>query len=213
MADRFVITGTGRCGTKYVATLLQVLGIHVRHEGVWTMTNPTKPDWQDKWGEVGWEAAPHLDEHVGPVIRLIRNPIDSINSRMNSGWFQPELHNNPHYRKLHDYVDSILNLQERFENPLDRAVAHWIEWNDMIPADETFRIEDAGPHWLSDLTYRVGHGRSDHWVEFALASVPAGMNRHSSERLVTWDVVKREADPFLVAGLIEATKEYGYDVA
>ena len=210
--ERFIVTGTGRCGTKYVATLLQVCGIEVRHEKVWGVGHPDKAHWGELWGEVGWEAAAHLADHKGPIVHLVRDPVAVINSRMTSGWYQPELHSVPGYHQLFKFVDDKIGLTE-YEHPLDRAVFHYLEWNRMIENhDPNMRVavEEMSSVVLQMMTEDIGHPRPRYWCDFAVASVPPWVNKHTDEQMISWDTIKEHASPGLVEDLKEMAYGYGY---
>ena len=73
-----LVTGTGRCGTGYVAQTLQNLGIDVTHEGRFTVAGPNEACTSAV--DVSWMAVPWLKQQRGPMVHLVRHPLDVIAS-------------------------------------------------------------------------------------------------------------------------------------
>lgn len=81
MALDFIITGSGRCGTHYVARLLNETGIPAGHELAYGFDRPTKGQPTSPVGEVGWLALAHLSDHPeARTVALVRDPLATVNS-------------------------------------------------------------------------------------------------------------------------------------
>src|SRR5690606_13238529 len=74
---RFVVTGSGRCGTHYLATLLTEAGVKCTHETVYSYLPEPKP-WTDQVADSSLMAAPYLGEY--PTVLLVRHPLKVVKS-------------------------------------------------------------------------------------------------------------------------------------
>lgn len=138
---RAAIIGTGRSGTGYMAAMLKTAGLATGHEGYW----------HSHWGESvsgldvdsSWLALPHIEKRTwsGPVLHVVRHPLDTIRSLMSTGFFDLPDSGAPYpmYARAH-----MPQLHGRYG--LAAAVEWWCEWNNRCRAvaDATLRIEDAG---------------------------------------------------------------------
>ena len=76
---RVLITGTGRCGTGWMARALTAAGAPCGHEAAFTARRHGDCDWV---AESSWLAAPYLDRLDGVyVVHLVRDPLKTIASR------------------------------------------------------------------------------------------------------------------------------------
>lgn len=156
---RYLIVGTGRCGTVYLARLLTSLGIPCGHERVFTggdvdaCIEAMRSEGRNsacsascghdlaQYGaaevvaESSYLAAPFLDDkrlRTCRVIHVVRHPVRVLLSFLNDiGFFR-------HQRSLdvthsHErFVYERLPSLERYESPVLRACHYYIEWNRMI---------------------------------------------------------------------------------
>ena len=72
----FLVTGSGRSGTKYLATLLRSCGLNVGHEQWWTL-DPSRT--ADLDGDVSWMGC-FDHSYNGPIYLQARNPLSCIPS-------------------------------------------------------------------------------------------------------------------------------------
>src|SRR5688572_3038641 len=77
---RFVIVGTGRCGTTYTAELLTQSGVPCGHESIFSYTGMNYCFGYE--GDASWLALPHLGGYQGIVVHQTRHPLAVINSLM-----------------------------------------------------------------------------------------------------------------------------------
>ncbi len=114
---RLVITGTGRCGTGYVAKVLQNCeSITAGHEFVF---GPHGPDpKRDVTVDVSWLAIPYLPQvrHEMNIGLLYRHPAAVISSFLGIGFFD---RNSMYLDFMRNYVPDIENME-----PFD-AACHW----------------------------------------------------------------------------------------
>lgn len=83
-----LVTGSGRCGTGYLARVLQEGGINAAHEGWWTLHQDPVPNLAV---DVSWLGC--FDEgYGGPVYTLVRSPWECIPSIYNREFVNPRYH-------------------------------------------------------------------------------------------------------------------------
>lgn len=74
----FLVTGSGRSGTLYTAELLKACGLHVEHEGWWTLHRDREPI-AGLDGDVSWLGCYDFG-YQGTVYAQVRNPLHAIPS-------------------------------------------------------------------------------------------------------------------------------------
>jgi len=148
---KYLITGTGRCGTGYIALVLCSVGVKCTHEEVFNAkgiefakeqiaTRRNNPQWG--WdSESSWYAAFHLNDPIlggVTIIHLVRHPKDVIDSQLSMrNWTHPAYNG---AKTLLPYLPSLAACR----TPLEMS-AHWyLEVNRLIePHTHVFhRVED-----------------------------------------------------------------------
>ncbi len=163
---RFVVIGTGRCGTTWLSDVLTEAGVLTSHEHMFSPTG-----YQDRWwrqtaeneslnyqGDVSLYALPVLEGGMrrfdGTIVHLTRNPLDCIGSL--AGWALPSHPNKQGVggRFVND------NLQFTVAgNQVRNSAKYWVEWNYRCRAISDFQIkvEDLDAEHLSTLAADLGH--------------------------------------------------------
>jgi hypothetical protein len=124
---RFVIIGTGRCGTGYAARRLSDLGISCSHEAYFTPDGPRL--WNRRRaagtrGDSSGLAPPFIQAGEMPVVHLVRRPEDVIRSLHSIGLFDPD------FRAWHEpYVAFDERYFDIGRDPFDACVRWYLEWN------------------------------------------------------------------------------------
>ena len=160
---KILVTGTGRCGTVFMANLITSMGWPCGHEAVFgplgleraeeILHGDGKPknsqisrngtilsEGMVLVGDSSYMSAPFLERVDTTVIHLVRNPVGVVGSLVGSVFRN---FSNPHPTEFEDAPDHV--LYERFmykhlpelgeEMPqLDRACLFYIRWNEMIEA-------------------------------------------------------------------------------
>jgi hypothetical protein len=158
-----LVTGTGRSGTAFVATVLRQIGLRISHDGAYDR-NDSFEDGAVSWPHAFRNCLPAytfrrrlsgLRRHPGDisrqylhdqrrflhVVHLIREPLASINSRFN----------NASIRSRTWAPTSDCNLALRPDQSLDDrhqklqlALQHWVLWNSFVEAtaQHHVRLED-----------------------------------------------------------------------
>ena len=173
----FVIVGTGRSGTGYIAQLLSRLGIKTGHERWWNPAGDRSPN---LIGEASWLAVPHLDEYPGKVGLQLRDPLKVMRSLLNGDLFNLS-RTNVYYRYKANYLDFS-------GDPVLDAAWFVVEWTRMATehADVVWRLEDLDPELVADLTVWAGYPVDELRVGAAMRSLTSDWNRHNRIDL-EWD--------------------------
>lgn len=201
---RFVITGTGRCGTAYMSTVLQTCRIHCGFEEKYTpdgyQPNPFVR------GESSWMAVPHLDRFTGYVLHVVRHPLDVINSFLGIKFFEdPDAHG-----KYADYSQTHAPEVWEHETPVERAMAWYVEWNKRIEgyAHKRVRVEDLTGDDLYDVVRYAGAHHAPWELQDFVDQVPTHINSRERAQLTWGDLPAGD----LKTELEVLGKEYGYDL-
>lgn len=80
----FLVTGAGRCGTHFLCTALNRLGVPTGHEEVFAYDESAAGQWGDRRGDCSWPGAvyPHRLPVGAPVLHLVRDPLATVRSRL-----------------------------------------------------------------------------------------------------------------------------------
>ena len=205
---RYLVTGTGRCGTGYIAQVLNSVGIQCTHEQIFNQNGigfareqiairKAHPEWG--WeGESSWYAAFYLDNPVldgVTIVHLVRHPKDVIDSQLSMGnW-------NIYRGKevLLQYLPTLANYVERID-----LSAHWyLEWNRKIePYAHIFhRVED-DVRLLLDKLGIIYAGKS-----------LFDDKKYNTRRTYPSDVdLRADLSEPLRSGILEMGQQYGYTV-
>jgi hypothetical protein len=148
---RYIITGTGRCGTGYAAHVLASAGIPCGHEAVFNVNG--MDEYQERLeqfeglaADSSWLAAPFLELQTGQVLHLVRHPQHVIDSLMRIRfWTLPE--HEPYREFVFKHIPELADIEDLIE----RTAWLYIRWNQLI-AD---RILD---HDLDSKRVRVEDG-------------------------------------------------------
>ena len=198
-AHRVLITGTGRCGTGYVARVLARAAIPSTHEGVY---NPNWDEWTIQRVESSWLAAPLLPLDVAHVVHLVRNPLDVVNSLVGIGFFS-----NPAHGAYAEHARAHVDLPE---DEVEAAMRFYVDWNHMIEphADQFIRVEDITPEDLAKIAYAAGARHSPVDFQEALTAIPTNWNSRKRAELGWDDLPVGDAK----SELKRMGKNYGYDM-
>lgn len=172
-----VVTGTGRCGTKFTSKVLESVGVHTMHQFIFRpgRGGPGSPEVlpeltelvtvediryrvkgykASKWGpqaETSWLAAPYLDvpEMRGVVrVHLVREPRKVINSLVKCEVFERR----DRYGLYTDFAYHWVPQMRQESTPIRRAGRFYVNWNRMIePHADIFWNVEADRVGLLDL--------------------------------------------------------------
>lgn len=147
---RWIVTGTGRCGTGYIVRVLASAGVPSCHEGVFNLNGEgfaraaIEESKQPGMWEVdsSWLAAPYLGTELTEglrVVHLVRHPCDVIRSFLRMGFWM-----SPTYSGYRAFKIRYLPNLEEFESKVVRAGYYYVHWNRMVEphAEHRHRVED-----------------------------------------------------------------------
>jgi len=210
-----VATGTGRCGTGFIAQLLSSAGLPCGHEAIFRPTSyeqAMRQLWNTELqGDSSWMAAPFLDREIAKgavIIHLIRHPQQVIESAYDLGSFQSE--NLAGFSQFN--IQHLPSLRQ-FDKPLDKIGHRYVWWNRMIEDKVAGRdcvrfyvdrqepielLRELDKRELIDLSTvdisRLYNNRSYN---------SRGTHRH---KIGLWDF-----DPKVIADLQDIMEKYGYE--
>jgi len=163
---KYILTGTGRCGTVYYARLLDSLGVRCSHEGVFApdnldgvldrlngrtaiITSSRSREYDAYWStddivaESSYMAAPFLNRPEfkdTKVIHLLRHPIKVISSYFYDLQYYKYPRGTPH--AYMDYVYQFIpELEDDTLDNILRITRFYLEWNKMIVKNCKDKIE------------------------------------------------------------------------
>jgi hypothetical protein len=153
---KYIVSGTGRCGTVLLSKFLSSVGIKCGHESIFTPlgyeaaikkltrelpvenSGCLKQDTNNIVADSSFMSVPFLELEPFKdvtVIHICRNPINTINSLMNRlGYFwnnDPKICKLPELTKYQIFLYDHFELQ-KFENPYTRAAAYYVKCNQQI---------------------------------------------------------------------------------
>lgn len=188
MTPRFVIVGSGRHGSDYIASVLNAAGIRCGHESWW---NPFGCQQEGLDGDSSWCAVPFLDDFDGPVFHQVRHPLAVVASLVKAPLWGP-------------YRDLVAPIVKDDLEPLEYAVRVCLELNERCEqhAARRWRVEDVTAATVDAIATAVDLPVHD--PEAAVASVPTNTNWHGLGFPVGWGDVP-QADR-----LRDMAYRYGY---
>lgn len=83
---KLLVTGTGRCGTGFMAKVLSEAGFPCTHEGVYRFHGPVVDSYPP--AESSWMAVPYLDRVSAPVVLVFRHPAAVVRSLLGTKFFE-----------------------------------------------------------------------------------------------------------------------------
>lgn len=186
-ADKVLITGTGRCGTKYISAVAGRLGVKIQHE---------------RFGDdgiVSWRCATSA-ERFGRVLHQVRHPLNCIASLTTAS---PDSRGYARWTLLEMFPYRIGSLQF--------LMAMWLHWNESIEKHahmryQLERFEEAFPQWC-DTIEQLGKSVKRDWA------LVAGVDKTSNTRAhvkLRWENLEAE-DGELTERIRAKARLYGYE--
>lgn len=204
---KFIITGTGRSGSGYIAQLLSAVGIPTGHEGVF---NPMRTKREDLKGDSSWQAVPYLSEFEGIVLHQTRHPAKFIRSMVTASpqFFLTPFHPYGCQRLAAPWAKKVLPSGETHPT-LEWAARYYIEWNELIEPHARYRFQIETPDWV-EVCRKLKYPRTQEEIDEAIAQVPARYNKHTNDQIRLNRDAIRALDCF--DRLKYKAQEYGYDL-
>jgi hypothetical protein len=166
---KYLVTGTGRCGTMYIAQALSSVGVPCSHEAIFTfggieyallklagghLENSAVASDYGIWllnpqhieAEASFMAAPFLNHPClseTKIIHIVRHPLKVISSFLEAfDYFQKEKPEaDPYQNFIYSHVSELSSLPD----PISRACFFYQRWNEMIEMSSfpIHRVEDS----------------------------------------------------------------------
>jgi hypothetical protein len=180
----FVVVGTGRCGTAYMAQLLTRMGIPCGHEWVYSAHPRKYPD-VEIVGDSSAQAVPSLPEFGGKVLHQVRDPLRVIGSFLGFGLFRDP--------KAHGLDGQFMMRHFEFTgNELDDAMRYYVEWNHRCECVDParylrYQLEHVNVDLMTHIARFLGEDVATTTIEQALGAVPQNFNTRFNSRQVLWD--------------------------
>lgn len=207
MKQRFIITGTGRSGTKWCATALRVNGIYCGHEQVFStaglneLADPSHYFIHNRYdGDCSLAALPYIQKYGYKDFRkilVVRNPLDTALYWVKVGSFFD--HGLP--EGLEDYLR--LKYPDIFDSDseLEAALKYWFYWNkDAVGVvDEVVNLENLNGEKLLGLV-----GLLPEWIGYPVLNI----NSSFDYPRVGWGMVPRK----LRNDISTLAKQLGYEI-
>lgn len=158
---KYIVTGTGRCGTLYIANVLTSMGVTCSHEAIFTTkeieyafqvlqkkqplisSNISRGDNLSDFefnfvADSSYMATPFLNKLDCGVIHLVRNPFKVIGSMIgemfdNFKECEPRMLENPQHFEHESFIyRHVPALYDDSLTQVDRACLFYVSWNRMI---------------------------------------------------------------------------------
>lgn len=229
---RFVVTGTGRSGTGYAASLFNAAGLSCGHESVYKET----PGLGEKGairhgvvprakaplgrvketvrrriatydGDASWMAVPRLEKFGGTSFLQLRHPLLVVRSFVGTRFFsRPEAH-----RQQWAYAAAHFDITG---DDVSDAMRWWVSWNERaaVHATMTYALERLDEVQFASMLARLGVADPDSVAAKAMQEVPKDVNssrrRGDEKGTMQWHDLPDGADK---SRLEQSAERWGYD--
>lgn len=200
MSDKFLITGTGRCGSGYIARVLTGAGIPTGHEEVFnpiTLKALEQGQSEDLWwpdkrpGESSWLAAPYLPVYDSPLptVHLVRNPIDVLDSLVGIGFLSMMgIHGDYERFATFHYASAMLESpwqksksRKEIIRRNTRFIIHWHRMLNDLPRIKIESLQDIFS--FRELFDLIGHTPDGEELAFTFSKVSRKYNSRPRAKL------------------------------
>lgn len=212
-----IITGTGRCGTTYMAKVLNDNGFSCLHEQVYglkyseslNLEQIKKNEEKVKSiytelpnGESSWMAVPFLKQIFADnklVIHIVRNPKKVIDARVNN------FSNNKWWEYIHKCIPEL----NKYQSSIEKSCLHYIRWNQLIeqykdhPNYIFHRIEDGDQCLVDKVNSKLG-------MYIKLNNKISKKTNTSRVKRSNCNLYEDIKDPKLRHDILEMAKHYNY---
>lgn len=211
MSLKILITGTGRCGTGYMAQLFHSMGIRTGHERVYTVGGSIVgviPEIECSWLAVPYLGSLHPNVRV---IHLVREPLATIRSLVDNlfgvknTWWEFAKKYSPMYQTHKGTVSSFTY----YDSDLLNAAAFYINWNRTIElhASHRLNLENIG---VSEIDTVLRDARLDVDPSTSYQALDVTPRDTNSRPIKTDPLTYDDFPMFLRQDLIKIAKDYDY---
>lgn len=208
MPDRFVVTGSGRCGTTWMSRALTRAGLPCGHEEAY---NPWHTGvWPDHLAaDSSWVAACKMDQVTEPMALLVRHPLAVVRSLVEIGFFTWDM-DNPFHGPLQRAYPFVYD----WTTPQDRALEMWTTLNHaaLSRAEMVLRFEHVRSDPAAFGRFLAWAGGDPACAGEALTEPPCNRHEESRERTgVTYTPNWEAHDPHLAGRAVRLAVILGYE--
>ena len=218
---RFLIVGSGRCGTGFAAKALTLMGLPCGHEAVYDWnesTSGTEDRWDGLAGDSSLAAGGYLDDVPSdwPIVLLVRDPLAVVASWLGNRFFAdscpPSCGHDPGEHLATPYVQwmnrTYPGIFDGADDELGRAIAWTARWNHLLRycADRVLLVEQIDADTLAGLVDDLGGSGDLERARQVIDALGTDTNRHPRRPLL-WDTV--DAHP-LALELHQHADRFGY---
>jgi len=157
MSLKYIVTGTGRCGTMFMSKFLTSANINCGHELIFNNDGLEKARtnieiYNDLEADASYMAAPYLSTDLlcnSKIIHIVREPMEVINSfivafcyflshrpsckQIEGEWtYEYPPGADPEFKFMKFMYSHIPALHHEVLTPVERAALYYVEWNKMI---------------------------------------------------------------------------------
>lgn len=140
---KYIITGTGRCGTTYLSRIFNEIGIKCGHELIFNL-HYNYEEGMKRYPELeadsSWMSVPFLDFLSNSAcIHIVRHPLKTIASFKNVGFLKDE--DNVYSKFVYEHLPEI----RIFKNYDEKLAFYYLEWNQRCKRAENYayhKVED-----------------------------------------------------------------------
>ncbi len=198
-----LITGCGRSGTTFMATVLQKCGLDIQHEllgadGTVSFPHAVPADMVPSWGMDGYPNIPGLNKcRFRHIFQQVRDPLKVISSAAVD------------LERCRKFINKYIPEIKSQDPPLIKGAKYWYYWNLYAEkiAHWTYRIEDIDRVW-GEFCDRIGYDLD----KKILKKIPKNYNSRKVVHRTTWAELKAILDPELYKNVVKMARRYGYPV-
>jgi hypothetical protein len=205
VSGRFVVTGSGRCGTTWMSRALTRAGVSCGHEEAYSFGEIA---WQEgRVADSSWVAACKLDRVTEPVTLLVRHPLAVVRSLVEIGFFSWD-EDNPYHLPLREAFPAVY----RWPAPQDKALGMWLALNTaaLTRAEVVLRLERIDAPVFG--RFLAWAGADPERAGDAVTEPPCNRHEESRERTgVTWETGWSAHDPVLAGQAWGLARTLGYE--
>lgn len=173
----FVVAGTGRSGSGYIANLFTESGLRCGHEQWW---NPYGHYTPHLIGDSSWLAVPDLPNYPGHVFHQVRHPKRVLSSLLNGDLFDD--------RDSRHYKFKAAHIEMTGDPTVDALnfMADWYRRIDAAGPELEWRVEDVNAELVEKVCglLNIVHDRS--LIDRAFRRIPTDFNKHPDGPSIVW---------------------------
>ncbi len=196
----YIIAGTPRSGTGFIARLMTSAGVPIGHEMFFGMPGHGYYP-QNAQGDSSWMAVPYIQNFKEATkIHIVRNPLDNLTSLVNIKTFSKDRNIYSEFKKF--TMPTLENYKDR-----EKYLAFYIMWNVQIDVVEDIKVK------LEDIAVEPKPFLDKLNIKYDESKLNMKKYNASLSRIpkLTLDYFK-DCNPDMVTKLISLAKDYGYKI-